>query len=418
MGAGTDVTAKGRNPVCTASPAVQSGNRAKQWRQLLSLTFAHFLVDMFVGIPAPVLVPMRDRSGLTMGVLIFVSTLLVFAANVLQIPVGGMRLKNAKPHFLALAVALSGLSVIVPNVPRGGAAVALMVIFAALGGLGTAILHPVGLESLHKLDCITPSLSTAVFMVAGFSGFAGGAWLSATLTQHFGLKSLFLLYTLVPFAVAALYAAKVRLPVEGERAVPPPAMADAFPHLPFGPLFAMAALLATSSQIQATLLPSYLHSEVTPGYSLSFSGFSFALYGIGSMLGGVLWGAVAPRLGLLRVLLVLPLVGTVATVAYLGLAPCTAWAAPLLLIAGFTSYSVFPFSITLARFSDSPMRLGTRMGLMSGGSWGIAAAALWVIGPFTEKRYGIGMGPFLHLVWCGYVTAACIALWLARRKQS
>jgi hypothetical protein len=46
--------------------------------------------------------------------------------------------------------------------------------------------------------------------------------------------------------------------------------------------FAIATILATCSQIQATLLPTYLHKEL--GYSLSFSGASFTLFGIGGIL--------------------------------------------------------------------------------------------------------------------------------------
>ncbi|OQA39206.1 MAG: hypothetical protein BWY52_03145 [Chloroflexi bacterium ADurb.Bin325] len=59
------------------------------------------------------------------------------------------------------------------------------------------------------------------------------------------------------------------------------------------------------------------------------------------------------------------------------------------------------------------MRLGQRMGLISGGSWGIAAVVLWILGPVAERT---GLGVLLHLVWLGYLAAALMTAVQLRRQ--
>ncbi|MDD4174508.1 MAG: MFS transporter [Kiritimatiellia bacterium] len=389
-----------------------SSVRSRQWRQLFALTFAHMIADVYVGLIAPVLIPMRDRYGISLAALIVITSLLVFASNIFQIPVGHLRATWTRPWLIWGGVLLAGVSVFMPCLPATPGSAAGMAALAVLSGLGVATVHPEGLRAVHGLDAISSSLSTAVFMVAGFMGFSGGALLSATLTEHFGLESLMGLYLLAPLAGVPLVLSGVRLPVEAAKPVPEAPSAERTPSVPFGTLFAMAAVLATCSQIQGTLLPSYLHEEA--GYSLSFSGLSFTLFGVGGMAGAVLWGALAPRLGHLRVLLATALVGAPLTALYLWLAPQTKGAAAVLAFTGFIVYTGFPLCVALARYADSSLRVSQRMGLISGGTWGVAAVVLWIIGPIAERT---GLRLLLHLIWIGYLAAAAMTLFQMRRAK-
>ena len=385
---------------------------ASQWRQLLALTFAHAVADTFGGIIAPVMIPMRDHYGVSIAMLIFITSLLGFSSNIFQIPVGHLRATWSSPVLVCIGVLLAGLAVFIPGLPSGPLSVVWMSLIALVAGFGIATVHPEGLRAVHGLDRLPASLATAIFMVAGFMGFASGALLSSSLTEHFGLKSLLWLYAIAPVAAVSLYASGLRLPVETDKAEETAKPRDNIPSVPYAPLFVMAATLATCSQIQATLLPSYLHEEV--GYSLSFSGFSFTLFGLGGMVGAITWGALAPRLGHLRVLLFATLLGAPLTFLYLKLAPHSKAAAALMAFTGFIVYTGFPLCITLARYATSSMRFSQRMGLISGGSWGIAAAVLWILGPISEHT---GLGPLLHLIWIGYLAAVAMAIIEIRRQN-
>lgn len=298
---------------------------------------------------------------------------------------------------------LAGLAAFIPCLPVGPFSMAGIVALSLVAGFGVAAIHPEGLRAVHGLNLIPPSLSTAIFMVAGFAGFAGGAALSAGIVDSFGLDALAWLFLPAPAAALLLAASGVRLPVEEEGGGEAAVNVEKMPAIHFGILFVLASVLATCSQLQATLLPSYLHEEA--GYSLSFSGLSFTLFGLGGMVGAVLWGALAPRLGHLRVLLVSVLVGAPLTMLYLWMAPHTRNAAFLLAFTGFIVYTGFPLCVSLARHAASSLRVGLRMGLISGGTWGIAAATLWIVGPFAER---MGFRIFLHLIWIGYLVAAGI----------
>jgi len=60
------------------------------------------------------------------------------------------------------------------------------------------------------------------------------------------------------------------------------------------------------------------------------------------------------------------------------------------------------------------MRFGQRMGLISGGSWAIAAVVLWILGPIVKHT---GIGPLLHLIWIGYFAAVVMTLVEIRKKR-
>lgn len=387
---------------------------ARPWRQLLSLSLTHAVSDTFVGMIAPVIVPMRDRFGLSLAALIFVSSLLGFFANIFQIPLGHLRARWRDSRLICLGVMLAGTAVFIPSLPPGEAQVAVMVGLAILAGLGVAMVHPEGLRAVHGLNAVSSSLSTAVFTVAGFMGFAGGALISSSLTARFGLESLKWVYLAAPASAVLLVLSGIRLPLETEtdQSCATPDSQSNIPAVPFAPLFVMAAVLTICSQIQATLLPSYLHEEA--GFPLPFSGLSFTLFGIGGTVGAITWGALAPRIGHLRVLLFSSFAGAPLMALYLLLAPRSQAAAFLLIFTGFVVYTGYPLCVTLARYAFSSLRFGQRMGIISGGTWSIAAVALWALGPLTEHT---GIGPLLHLIWIGYLAVGILTIVEIRRQR-
>lgn len=381
--------------------------------QLLAITVAHAVADVYVGIIAPVLVPMREHYQVSFGAMVFIAALLAFSANFFQVLVGNLKAAWSHAGLICGGVLLGGVSVFIPSLPVGSGSFMGMVVLALVAGLGVALVHPEGLRAVHGLKRIPTSFATAVFMVAGFMGFAGGALISALITDRWGIAALRWLYLLAPAVVVPLWLSGVRLPPETIRVEQSSVGSESLPAVPFVALFAIGTLLTISSQVQATLLPSYLHQEA--GYTLSFSGLSFTLFGLGGMVGALLWGALAPRLGHLRVILVATLLGVPLTICYLWLAPQTAYAAILMVVTGFVVYVGYPLCVALARGALSGLRVTQRIGLMSGGTWAIAAVVLWCLGPLSDK---IGIRILLHLIWCGYlVSAIMLAIVMKRMAQ-
>lgn len=387
--------------------------KTQQWMQLLSLTLAHAVADTYVGIIAPVLVPMQAHYKVSLSLLIVIASMMGFCSNVLQVPIGHFRATWKTPAFIAMGVMLAGTSVFIPNLPEAGnLSLVAMVAIAAIAGFGVATVHPEGLRAVHGLDRISPSLSTAIFMVAGFCGFASGAYLSSTITQYYGLNSIRWLYLAAPLSIIPLLLSRVRLHVDTREKDDTQETNSEIPSLPFLPLLLMAAILATCAGIQATLLPTFLYKEA--GYSLSFSGLSFTLFGVGGVVGAISWSILAPRIGHLKVLIFVTLLGAPLTALYLWLAPQSKLAVILLIFTAFIVYTGFPLCVTLARYARSSLHFGQRIGLISGATWGTAAVFLWILSPITEIT---GFGPLLHLIWIGYLIACGIAVYILKTTR-
>ncbi len=373
---------------------------------------AHAVADLYVGMIAPVLLPMRDHYQLSFGAMVFIAALLGFCANLFQLLVGHLRARWQHPGVICGGTLLASLAVFIPSLPAGAFSLAGMLVLAVTAGFGVAMVHPEGLRAVHGLDRIPTSFSIATFMVSGFMGFACGAMVSSHIVERQGLEALRWLSLLAPVAAGLLWIVRVRLPVEAHREATS-LVTERMPSLPFPTLFIVGTLLTVSSSVQATLLPSYLHKEA--GYSLSFSGLSFTLFGLGGTVGTLLWGALAPRLGHLRVILVSTLLGVPLTILYLWLAPQTTHASALLVLTGFIVYVGFPLCVALARSAKSKLRLTQRMGIMSGGTWAIAAVVLWCLGPISSYT---GLKILLHLIWLGYGGSAIILWILSLRAKS
>ena len=387
--------------------------KTRQWIQLASLTFAHAVADTYVGIIAPVLAPMQAHYKVAMPLLIVVASMMGFCSNVFQVPIGHYKATWRSPIFIAAGVMLAGASVLIPNLPpAGNLSLAGMAVIAAIAGFGVATVHPEGLRAVHGLDLLPPSLATAIFMVTGFCGFASGAWLSSALTQYFGLKSIMWLYLAAPVAITPLLLSGIELHIDTRKSGDKPETNHEIPSVPFPPLFLMATVLATCSFVQATLLPTFLYKEA--GYPLAFGGLSFTLFGIGGVVGAITWGALAPRFGHIRVLIFVTLLGAPLTLIYMLIAPLHKMAVLLLIFTAFIVYTGFPLCVTLARYANSKLHFGQRIGLISGATWGTAAVIIWIISPVTTHT---GFGPLLHLVWIGYLIACGIAVYILRKMR-
>ncbi len=383
--------------------------KTQQRLQLLALTLTHAVADTYVGIIAPVLVPMQEHYQISLSLLIVVASMIGFCSNVFQIPIGNIRATWSTPLLIALGVMLAGTAVFIPSLPPGNSSIYGMIALAVIAGFGVATVHPEGLRAVHGLDRISPSLSTVIFMVAGFCGFASGAFLSSSITQYYGLASIRWLYLAAPLSLIPLLATRIKLHVDTRSKDEAPEISSEMPSVPFLPLLLMGAVLATCSGIQATLLPTFLHKEA--GYSLSFSGLSFTLFGIGGVVGAIIWGTLAPRIGHLKLLIMSSLLGAPLTALYLWLAPQNKLAIVLLMFTAFIVYIGFPICVTLARYAVSSLHFSQRIGLISGATWGVAMIFIWTISPLATK---IGFGPLLHLTWVGYLIACGIAVYILR----
>lgn len=363
--------------------------------QLFLLTLTHMTGDLFGGLLSPVLPVLCARFNLSFSTGLALITLLGMSSNIVQVAAGHVKTGNNKPWVISIGLLLAALIPLIGLIPPGPFQLVWLAAVMILGGAGIAWIHPNGLRGIHELHRIPSSVSTSLFMVGGFAGFASGAWLAGSLVERMGLLGLLWLIPLALLMAAIMPFSGVRL----TPSTPGPASATpqtAVPILPFGSLLLAGTLAALSAVLLTSLLPTYLYKL---GFPLSFGGRSVFFFGIGGALGSLFWGGVAHRKGYPFAFQVSLGAGIPLYIAYLLLSSHAA-AIWLLMAASFFLYAGYPLVVSLSRYARSRFDFGQRMGLIVGGSWGIAGVIVMGLGPL-EKR--IGLSPLLHLAWVSYL---------------
>jgi FSR family fosmidomycin resistance protein-like MFS transporter len=379
-----------------------------QWVQLIVLSAAHFLLDMFGNVLPSILPVIRQEFAMSLSVAGVILASLILTSNGVQVLTGQMRPEKSRPLFLHIGLLMATGICLIALVPRTAAGVPLLVGLGVLTGTGIAIAHPEGLRAVLTLDRIAPTLSTAVFMTSGFLGFASGGAVSASLVTAFGLSGLLPLMLCPLLGVAAIWATRVCLAVEGGDAGASATTAPSTGRsVPFWKVLAIGVPSAVSTNVILLLTPTYLNSL---GFDLTFGGFSTAMYGWGGAIGPFVWAAVARRKGDLpssvwAFTLALPF-----AVLYLVFVHYKA-AAFLLFGTGFSAMAGYILTITLAREARG-LNLGHRMAFIVGGTWGMATL---VFLPLSILADHIGTGVVLKLTPAGYLLSGVFAFSLLRQ---
>lgn len=371
--------------------------------QLAVLSGLHFLVDMFGNMLPAILPEIREHFAMRLSLGSIVLASLMLSANGVQLLTGHLRPDKTRPFFLHIGLVLAASVCLLALAPQSAIGVALIIALAVVSGCGIAVVHPEGLRGVHALDGISPAMSTAVFMTAGFLGFAGGGRIASMLVDTHGLSGLLPLILCPVLGVVALAASRVRLSTaDTEAEAARAAQAGNAERLPFWQVALMGLPAATSTTLVLSLVPTYLNEL---GFELTFGGDASLVFGVGGAIGPFLWAVAAHRKGDL---------------------PCAMWAFALsvpfmllyvifgqyrpavwlLLAVGFCSMSAYILTITLSRHAAG-LKFGQRMALVVGGTWGLANIVFIALSPVAE-RFGTSL--VLSLTPAGYLLSALLAL--------
>ncbi len=372
-----------------------------QWFQLVSLTFIHFLVDMFGGMVPSILPVLRREFALSLTLALSLHTVVQLGGNLVQLPAGSLRAHNHRPFFIPVGLFMASAVSLLVLAPRTGTALPWLYLLMVITGSGIAVVHPEGLRAIHALDKIPPSISTAFFLTGGFFGFSGGSFISSYIVDHWGLRGLLWLLACPAVGLTLVYFLKIQVAVEKKKE--DSSVAVILPETyTFWPLMWLSVPLAASTIVILGLLPTRLNEL---GFALTFGGFSNMLFGAGGVVGSLIWAVIAHKRGLLPSAVAALLLGIPFLWIYTACIE-SRWAAIAIFIAGFFSQSAFPLIVTLARHARG-LKLGQRMAFAVGGSWGVACIVLLLIGPVAER---LGVQAVLRFVWTGYLFSAIMGI--------
>ena len=389
--------------------------------QIASLSAAHFMVDMLGGLLPGFLPIALEHFKINLGMGVIILTSMSIGCNIMQIPASMLGRETRKPWLLSLGLLMSGLIVLLAAMPSTTPVFVLCFLMVIVGA-GIAIVHPHGLRGTQHIGKIAASVTTPTFMTGGFLGSAVGPWISALLVGHYGLKGLYWMIPPILLILLSLRLSNVKLAPddakpsgrkEAERNPEPETAAQPAPDAPwsFWNLFLIATLLNTGTVTIQALLPSYL---VKLDFTLPFGGFSAMLFGIGSAIGSITIGFLVRKHRCAPFVLNGLALGIPTLLLYFLIAHYSI-SCLLIMLGGLLASSCYPLLVSMSRNAAGSLPMSTRMGLIVGGTWGIAGVALLVIGQIASR---IGLAPVMHLSWIFYSFTLIAALLLLKRKPA
>lgn len=350
---------------------------------IAAISFSHFLNDLMQAL-LPAIYPMlKENYGLTFGQVGLLTLTFQFTASLLQPVVGIAADKRPLPYSMAIGMASTLVGLLLLAV---AGQFPLLVVAAALVGLGSAIFHPEASRVARMAAGLQPGLAQSVFQVGGNFGSALGPLLAAFIVLPFGQGSIgwfslvAVLAMFVLFKVGTWYKGHLVRLLQRSKAV--------YAGASQGRILAsvlILVMLTFSKAVYGASLGSYYTFFLIERFDVSIRSSQLLLFvymaavAVGTIIGGplgdrfgrklVLWGSV---LGALPFTLLLPWVD-------LG------WTILLTALIGVIMASAFPAIIVYAQ-ELLPGGVGMVSGLLYGLSFGVAGIAAALLGGLADSH--------------------------------
>ena len=273
----------------------------KSYMQVLLLSFGHFFNDFycnFLPILLPILIPKLGLSLTLSGALVLVMSL---SANVLQPVFGYFMDKHNFNKLMPLLIPFGAFFICITNWANN---FVVLAIFIALSGLAVSSFHPMGAGLVSK---VAPegkvSSCISIFIAGGSLGFALAPILLVYFMQAYSLAYLPILIIPGIFLGIGMYASglsKTRFVNE---------------HIAKNMHFDLVAILKNKSLMLLNIamgLRAWLFTAlvtflplwaIEKGYDNTLSGWILSIYLSGSVIGGLVGGALNDKIGYKKVIL-------------------------------------------------------------------------------------------------------------------
>ncbi len=376
-----------------------------QKNRLLLLTVAHFLVDTYGGILAPIMPLVILKLGLNYAAAGVLGT--VTALISLGQPLLGLWADRMRRRYLVIGGVLLA-SVFTPLLGIAGSYWAMMAVLA-LGGLGVSAFHPQAFSLAGELSAGRRSFGLALFIFGGTLALGTTPLLITGLAGHWGLEALPVV--MVPGLAVALVCSRV-LPMQRDH-LPQQDLAAALGALRrrWAPLTVITAvvMLRCVTHIGFATFLTVLGQE--HGLSPAQSAIPLTIYQtcgvVGSLLAGYLADRVDPKpLCWGSILLACP-----ALSAYLLV---DGWAALALLALGGAMIGASNSVMVAMAQEMAPDHASLASSLPLGFSWGAAGLMLPLIGHAADIA---GLETTLRYLALLPILTAALALLLPRRER-
>ena len=367
-------------PAADVALASQAKSGGPAYVVLAGISFSHFLNDTMQSLIPSVYPILKENYALTFAQIGLITLAFQVTASLLQPVVGMVTDRKAQPFSLAMGMGFTFVGLLMLS---GAHNFAMLVLSAAMIGLGSAIFHPESSRIARMASGGRYGFAQSVFQVGGNLGSAIGPVLAALIVVPFGQPSIAWFSTIAFVAVVVLWRIgswyKPRIMARGHAA--PKRLAGA----PSGSRVALAIgiliMLVFSKYIYLSSLTSYYTFYLMHKFAVTTQTSQLLLFVfLGAVAAGVYFGGpLGDRFGR-RYVIWFSILGALPFTLLLPYVNLE-WTVILSVIIGLIISSAMPAIIVYAQ-ELVPHRFGMISGLFFGfafGAGGLGAAMLGVV---------------------------------------
>lgn len=339
----------------------------------MTVAILHGMNDAYAAFIHPLLPRIMDRMGLSITLAATLAVTLALAASLLQPACGYLADRYGGRLFVVLGPAISAAFLSLIGVaPHFW----VLVLFLAVGGVGSALFHPPGAALSTRIsDGGASGLRLSLFSFGGAIGFALGPLIAVGLVARVGLEGLWI--AMIPGLVVAAFL-YFRIPSDRPHpdAAPPPSPLRVLKMLrgPLGVIFVISASGAFVQRVFLTMTPIIAAAE---GVSEARGALMLSVY-LGAQAGGTLTGGfLTDRCDRQRLLATLTLLAVPAHLLAFWLPAGSVAAMGVGALAGFVGMAILPPVVVMAQ-EMIPAGAGVGSGIAMGLAW--AAGSIGVLG--------------------------------------
>jgi FSR family fosmidomycin resistance protein-like MFS transporter len=363
---------------------------------IMAVSFCHLLNDMMQSLLTATYPLLKNNYGLDFGQIGLLTLTFQITASLLQPLIGLYTDKRPLPYSLSIGMGSTLIGLIVL---ANAGHYFLLLIGAALVGLGSAVFHPESSRVTRMASGGRHGLAQSLFQVGGNFGSAIGPLLAAFIVVPRGQQSIqwfafaALLGMIVLWQVGNWYAAQNR--GRSQKAAAKPTIS--LPRKQVVTAIVVLVLLVMSKYVYLTSLSSYYTFYVIEKFNVSVQNAQLLLFAyLGAVaVGTVAGGAIVDRFGT-KFVIWFSILGTLPFTLALPYADLT-WTAVLTVIIGFIIASAFSAIVVFAQ-ELVPGRVGLVAGLFFGLAFGVGGIGAAVLGELADLK-GID---FVYTV-CSYL---------------
>jgi len=399
-------------PELTPALAAKAAAAGPAYVVLAGISFSHFLNDTMQSLIASVYPILKDNYALDFAQIGMITLAFQFTASLLQPVVGHYTDKKAQPYSLSIGMASTFIGLLLLSAAHQ---YLVILIAAALVGLGSAVFHPESARIARLASGGRYGFAQSVFQLGGSFGTSMGPVLAALIVVPFGQGSIAWFSSIAFLAIVILW--RIGRWYEPQIKAKKIAVAQAHPDAPSSRRVAVAlavlVALLFSKQLYVSSLSSYYIFYLIDRFGVSTQAAQMYLFiflaanAVGAFLGGplgdrfgrkiVIWISI---LGALPFTLALP---------YAGLYASAVLTVIIGLIISSTTSSIIVFAQELV-----PHRFGMISGVFFGVAFGIGGLGAAVLGKLADHT----SIEFVYQV-CAFLPAiGLLAVFLPKMPQS